>query len=190
MYFLEFQFFPAPEKTVNIFEKFQIGYCYDTWERSSVFTAEIIADISNVFLAFVLMLNLSTLGTAKISQINMANSRTSCPLHVRTHEMTARSAALWLGRKAQTFSGTNQKPEWPWPFETGLVRYCPQGHFSLFFTKEGNARPPPPPHPQPPTNQKRNNSRSSEKQFWKFRPNENQAVLLGGVYQPKKPWIH
>ena len=30
MYFLEFQFFPAPEKTVNIFETFQIGYYYDT----------------------------------------------------------------------------------------------------------------------------------------------------------------
>ena len=82
------------QKTVNIFEKFQIGYCSETCKRSSVFTGEIIADILNVFLAFVLMLNLSTLGTAKISQINMANSRTSCPLHVRTHEMTARSAAL------------------------------------------------------------------------------------------------
>ena len=82
------------QKTVNIFEKFQIGYCSETCKRSSVFTGGIIADILNVFLAFVLMLNLSTLGTAKISQINMANSRTSCTLHVRTHEMTARSAAL------------------------------------------------------------------------------------------------
>ena len=62
---------------MNIFEKFQMGYCYDNREGSSVFTGELIADISNVFLASVLMLNLSTLRTAKISQINMANSRTS-----------------------------------------------------------------------------------------------------------------
>ena len=28
----------------------------------------------------------------------------------------------------------NQKPEWPWPFGTGLVRHCPQGLFSTSFT--------------------------------------------------------
>ena len=32
------------------------------------------------------------------------------------------------------FSGTNQKSEWRRPFETGLVRHCPQGLFSPFFT--------------------------------------------------------
>ena len=32
------------------------------------------------------------------------------------------------------FSGTNQKPERRRPFGTGLVRHCPQGLFSPFFT--------------------------------------------------------
>ena len=32
------------------------------------------------------------------------------------------------------FSGTNQKPERRRPFGTGLVRNCPQGLFSPFFT--------------------------------------------------------
>ena len=32
------------------------------------------------------------------------------------------------------FSGTNQKPERWRPFGTGLVRHCPQGLFSPFFT--------------------------------------------------------
>ena len=32
------------------------------------------------------------------------------------------------------FSGTNQKPERRRPFGTGLVRQCPQGLFSPFFT--------------------------------------------------------
>ena len=53
----------------------------------------------------------------------MANSWTSCSLRVRTHEMTPRFAALWLGRKTQKFSGTNQKPERPLPFGTVLVRH-------------------------------------------------------------------
>ena len=33
-----------------------------------------------------------------------------------------------------SFSGTNQKPERRRPFGTGLVRHCPQGLFSPFFT--------------------------------------------------------
>ena len=37
-------------------------------------------------------------------------------------------------RVKQKFSGTNQKPERRRPFGTGLVRHCPQGLFSLFFT--------------------------------------------------------
>ena len=32
------------------------------------------------------------------------------------------------------FSGSNQKPERWRPFGTGLVRHCPQGLFSPFFT--------------------------------------------------------
>ena len=39
-----------------------------------------------------------------------------------------------LGRKTQTFSGTNQKAERRRPSGTGLVRHCPQGLFSPFFT--------------------------------------------------------
>ena len=38
-------------------------------------------------------------------------------------------ASDWL-----CFSGTNQKPERRPPFGTGLVRHCPQGLFSPFFT--------------------------------------------------------
>ena len=34
----------------------------------------------------------------------------------------------------QKFSGTNQKPERPQQFGTGLVRHYPQGLFSLFFS--------------------------------------------------------
>ena len=45
-----------------------------------------------------------------------------------------RHSGFWLGRKTQTFSGTNQKPERRWPFGTGLVRHCPQRLFSAFFT--------------------------------------------------------
>ena len=45
-----------------------------------------------------------------------------------------RPSAFWLGRKTQKFSGTNQKSEWRRPFETGLVRHCPQGLFLPFFT--------------------------------------------------------
>lgn len=38
--------------------------------------------------------------------------------------MTPRPSVLWLGRKTQTFFGTNQKPEQPWPFGQ-----CLQGLF-------------------------------------------------------------
>ena len=37
-------------------------------------------------------------------------------------------------QKNTSFSGTNQKPERRRPFGTGLVRHCPQGLFSPFFT--------------------------------------------------------
>ena len=39
-----------------------------------------------------------------------------------------------MGRKTQKFSVTNQKSERWRPFGTGLVRHCPQGLFSPFFT--------------------------------------------------------
>ena len=45
-----------------------------------------------------------------------------------------RRSAFWLGRKTQTFSGTNQRSEQWQPFGTGLVRHCPQGLLSRFFT--------------------------------------------------------
>ena len=45
-----------------------------------------------------------------------------------------RRSAFWLGRKTQKFSGTNQKSERRRPFGTGLVRHCPLGLFSPFFT--------------------------------------------------------
>ena len=37
-------------------------------------------------------------------------------------------------KRATSFSGTNQKPERPRPFGTGLVRHGPQGLFWPFFT--------------------------------------------------------
>ena len=41
---------------------------------------------------------------------------------------------LLIGARKHKFSGTNQKLERRRPFETGLVRHCPQGLFSPFFT--------------------------------------------------------
>ena len=46
----------------------------------------------------------------------------------------SRRSGFWLGRKTQKFSGTNQKPGRRRPFGTGLVRHCPQGLYSPFFT--------------------------------------------------------
>ena len=45
-----------------------------------------------------------------------------------------RPSGFWLVPEKHKFSGTNQKPERRWPFGTGLVRHCPQGLFSPFFT--------------------------------------------------------
>ena len=45
-----------------------------------------------------------------------------------------RRSGFWLVPEKHKFSGTNQKPEWQRPFGTGLIRRCPQGFFSLFFT--------------------------------------------------------
>ena len=40
----------------------------------------------------------------------------------------------WLVRENLCVFLPNPKPEWRWPFGTGLVRHCPQGLFSPFFT--------------------------------------------------------
>ena len=47
-----------------------------------------------------------------------------------------RSPPFWLliGARKLCFSGTNHKPERRRPFGTGLVRHCPQGLLSPFFT--------------------------------------------------------
>ena len=45
-----------------------------------------------------------------------------------------RRSGFWLVPENLCFSGTNQKPERLRPFGTGLVRHCPQGLFSPFFT--------------------------------------------------------
>lgn len=57
-----------------------------------------------------------------------------CIYRVGKHETTPSLAALWLGRKKQKFSGTNQKPELLRPFGTGPLRPCPQGLFHSFLT--------------------------------------------------------
>ena len=121
---------------MNIFANFHIGYCYDTYERSSVFTGEIIVDIPNVSLAFCsdiesihLVYKASVNSQDKHGeQLNFMyfackntrnDSKVCCPL---------------IGTKTRTFSGTNQKPEQLRPFGTGLVKHCPQGLFSPSFT--------------------------------------------------------
>ena len=45
-----------------------------------------------------------------------------------------RRSGFSLVPEKRKFSGTNQKPERRRPFGTGLVRHCPQGLFSPFFT--------------------------------------------------------
>ena len=45
-----------------------------------------------------------------------------------------RRSGFWLVPENLRFSGNNQKPERRRPFGTGLVRHCPQGLFSPFFT--------------------------------------------------------
>ena len=59
------------------------------------------------------------------------------PLGTMSHQTSSkRSPPFWLliGARKLCFSGTNQKPERRRPFGTGLVRHCPQGLFSPFFT--------------------------------------------------------
>ena len=55
------------------------------------------------------------------------------PLGTMSYQTSSkRSPPFWL--LIGVFSGTNQKPGRRRPFGTGLVRHCPQGLFSPFFT--------------------------------------------------------
>ena len=45
-----------------------------------------------------------------------------------------RRSGFWLVPEKHKFCGTNQNPERRRPFGTDLVRHCPQGPFSPFFT--------------------------------------------------------
>ena len=65
----------------------------------------------------------------RTAQTNKASNWASCTFRVKTHERTLKHTSLWLGRKTQRFSGTNQMPEQLRPFGTCLVRQCPQGLF-------------------------------------------------------------
>ena len=59
------------------------------------------------------------------------------PLRTMSYQTSSkRSPPFWLliGQRTQKFSGTNQKSERRRPSGTGLVRHCPQGLFSPFFT--------------------------------------------------------
>ena len=56
-----------------------------------------------------------------------------CIYSVRRRETTPSLASLWLDTKKRRFSGTNQKPELPRPFGTGL-KPCPHGLLFAFLT--------------------------------------------------------
>ena len=58
-----------------------------------------------------------------------------------------RSSGFWLVPENFCVFLPNQKAERWWPFGTGLVRHCPQGLFSLFFTFLCAIFPSPPPPP-------------------------------------------
>ena len=68
------------------------------------------------------------------SSKHMASNWLGCMYGVRRREMAPSLAALWLGRKIQRFSGTNQKPELAGLFGTGPLKPCPQGLFLPFLT--------------------------------------------------------
>ena len=59
------------------------------------------------------------------------------PLGTMSYQTCSKqSPPFWLLMVPENlcFSGTNQKPERKRPFGTGLVRHCPQGLLSPFFT--------------------------------------------------------
>ena len=68
---------------------------------------------------------------------NKSKERREEPLGTMSYQTSSRRSppfCLFIGKKTQKFSGTNQKPERRRPFGTGLVRHCPQGLFLPFFT--------------------------------------------------------
>ena len=73
----------------------------------------------------------------KIYGTNKSKERREEPLGTMSYQTSSkRSPPFWLliGARKTQFSGTNHKPERRRPFGTGLVRHCPQGLFSPFFT--------------------------------------------------------
>ena len=68
------------------------------------------------------------------SSKHMASNWPGYIYRVRRCETAPSLPALWLGRKKQRFSGTNQKPELHRPFGTGPLRPCPQRLFFAFLT--------------------------------------------------------
>ena len=58
------------------------------------------------------------------------------PLGTRSYQTNSkrRRSGFWLVPENFCVYLPYQKPEWRRPFGTGLVRHCPQGLFSPFFT--------------------------------------------------------
>ena len=79
-------------------------------------------------------------GRKNIYGTRKSKERREEPLGTMSHQTSSkRSPPFWLligARKTEKhkFSGTNQKRERRRPFGTGLVRHCPKGLFSPFFT--------------------------------------------------------
>ena len=76
-------------------------------------------------------------GRKNIYGTKKSKERREEPLGTMSYQTSSkRSPPFWLliGARKLVFSGTNQKPERRRPFGTGLVRHCPQGLFSTFFT--------------------------------------------------------
>ena len=66
-----------------------------------------------------------------------SKERREKPLGTMSYQTSSngrRRSGFWLVPENLCFSGTNQKPERRRPFGTGLVRHCPQGLYSPFFT--------------------------------------------------------
>ena len=98
--------------------------CYDTCERSSVFSA-----------SFLRICRTISCDCNFPPRVKHGGQLAWMYLYgVRRRETTPSLAALWLGEKKQRFSGTNQKPGLPRPFGTGPLKPCPQGLFFAFLT--------------------------------------------------------
>ena len=77
----------------------------------------------------------------EISAVFSGKSHSAISYRAFSHDVTAailvfqnNETAAMLVYSRLKFSGTNQKPERRRPFGTSLVRHCPQGLFSPFFT--------------------------------------------------------